>query len=835
MSKPAEYALERLWEDGEFVLSRGVRQADATPVLVLSPALEQPAPETLRRLEYAYSLRHELEPAWAARPLALVRHGGWLALELENPGGNLLDEQLGRPMEVPQFLRVAISIAVSLGRLHARGLIHRGLKPAHICVDLASGTARLIGIYMAPRVPAGRSIPAPPESADPILAYMAPEQTGRMNRSTDSRSDLYAYGVILYQLITGALPFTAKDPMEWIHCHLAIQPTAPEHRRKGVPEQISAIVMKLLAKIPEERYQTAAAVEIDLRGCLEAWDSGGQIVPFPVGVHDIPDQLLISEKVYGRDLEIDTLLAAFDRVASHGTPELVLVSGYSGIGKSTVVNELNKRLSPPRGLFASGKFDQYRGDIPYTTIAQAFKTLVRQILSKSDGGVSHWRALFLEALGSNGRLISNLLPELDLIIGKQPPVPDLPPQEAHHRFKIAFRRFLGVFARAENPLALFLDDLQWADAGTLQLLEHLLLEPEVRHALFIGAYRDNEVSASHPLSRTLEKLRAAGVAVREITLAPFSVREVTELVMDSLHAGSDRVKPLAQLIHAKTGGNPFFTIQFFKALAEERLLSFDPATTGWKWNLGHIRRKGFTDNIAALVAEKLDRLPQATQRALKHLACLGSSAPMSTLSLVSGKSERALEAVLSKAIRAGLVSRLSGCLKFVHDRVQEAAYQLIPEAGRVFEHLRIGRLLLELTPPDKFEDAIFEIVNQLNRGVARVTSAEERMRLAELNLIAGKRAKAAAAYVSALNYLGVSGGLLGGNSWDSNYETAFAISLNLAECELLSGQLAAADERLSRLSALAGNHRDRAAVTSLRVTLYTALNRSERAVEVCLE
>jgi serine/threonine protein kinase len=321
MSELATYALERLWEDGEFVLSRGVRQGDSTAVFVLSPALEQPVPETFRRLEYVYSLRHELDSDWAARPLALVRHDGRPALELEDRGGNLLEERLGQPMEVPQFLRLAISVAAALGRLHAQGLIHRSLRPANVYLDLVSGKARLISIYTAPRLPSGRSVPDSLEPTDATLAYMAPEQTGRMNRSTDSRSDLYAYGILLYKMVTGVLPFAAKDSMEWIHCHVAIQPVPPNQRVKGVPEQISAIIMKLLAKIPEERYQTAAGVERDLGQCLEALEPGGQIAPFPVGVHDVPDQLLISEKLYGRDSEIDTLLTAFERVASDGTPE----------------------------------------------------------------------------------------------------------------------------------------------------------------------------------------------------------------------------------------------------------------------------------------------------------------------------------------------------------------------------------------------------------------------------------------------------------------------------------------------------------------------------------
>jgi predicted ATPase/signal transduction histidine kinase len=833
VSKTDLSPVQKLWEDADFILTRESPPDGSASLLILAPTSERPSPGIIRRLEYLYSLREKLDSARFARPLAFVWRNGRPALLSEDPGGTVLEQRLGQPMELQLALKVGIGIASTLGRFHALGFIHRNLNPNNVFIDFRTGEARLVGAYIAPRSTRG-GLEAP-EPVSLSLTSLAPEQTGRMNLPTDSRSDLYSYGVMLYRMLTGALPFMAKDPMEWIHCHLAVHPMPPNERAKTVPAELSSIIMKLLAKMPEERYQTAMGLERDLRICLEPVASGRQIAPFRLGMHDVPDQLLISEKLYGRDSEIQTLVSAFKRVASDGRPELLLVSGYSGIGKSTVVDQLAKHCVTLGGLFASGKFDRDKKDIPYTTVAQAFQTLVRQILSKNEREVRRWRDRLVEALGANGRLIGNLLPELDLIIGKQPTVPDIPPQDAHNRFRIAFRRFLRVFAGREQPLALFLDDLQWADAGTLQLFEYLFTEPDFRFVLLIGAYRGNEISASHPLRQTLDKLRGTGVEIREINLGPLSLSDVTQLVADSLHAEPDCAQPLAQLIYEKTDGNPFFALQFFKTLAEEKLLIFDPTTSVWKWDLEKIRAKGFTNNVAELVTEKVDRLPEATLQTLKQLACLGSSAAMSTLGLVSGKSKRVLDAVLSEAIRAGLVSRLNGCLKFVHDRVQEAAYRLIPEADRAFEHLRIGRLLLEHLPSGQIEDAIFEIVNQLNRGVTKVTSEKERARLVDLNLIAGKRAKAGAAYVSALNYLGVSSGLLGEDGWNSNYETAFAITLNLAECELLTGQLTAADERLSSLSTLANNHRDRAAVAGLRVTIYTALNRSERAVEVCLE
>ena len=407
---------------------------------------------------------------------------------------------------------------------------------------------------------------------------MAPEQTGRMNRSIDARSDLYALGVTLYQMLTGALPFSASDPMEWVHCHIARRPVPPAELVPTIPPQLSAIVMKLLAKTAEERYQTAAGVEADLRRCLATLESSGRIDPFPLGAQDVSDRLMIPERLYGREREIDTLLATFDRVVAQGTTELVLVSGYSGIGKSSVVNELHKLLVPPRGLFAAGKFDQYKRDIPYTTLAQALRALVRQILVKSEAEVDQWRCVLKEAVEPNGQIIVSLVPELEVIIGKQPPVADLPPQDAHNRFQLVFRRFLGAFARPEHPLALFLDDLQWLDTATLDLLEHLVTHLEVRHLLLVGAYRDNEVSPSHPLLRTLDAVRKAGARVQEIVLAPLGSDDVGQLVADATHCEPERARPLAELVREKTGGNPFFAIQFFTALAEEGLLAFEPVT-----------------------------------------------------------------------------------------------------------------------------------------------------------------------------------------------------------------------------------------------------------------
>ena len=835
----SEYTFETLRRDGEFIVYRGHhrRQADASPpsILAMTPVLEHPTLASLRRMEHEYSFKAELDPGWAVQPLALASHEGRTTLVLTDPGGEPLDRLLGKPMELTQFLRPAVGLSAALSQMHGRGLVHKDIKPANILVNRASGEARLTGFGIASRLPRERQAPAPPESIAGTLAYMAPEQTGRMNRSIDSRSDLYSLGVTLYQMLTGSLPFTASDPMEWVHCHIARKPVPPSERLEKIPAPVSHIIMKLLAKTAEERYQTAAGVESDLRRCLAEWELHGRIDPFALGEHDTPDRLLIPEKLYGRAREVDTLLASFDRIVKSGRPELVLVSGYSGIGKSAVVNELHKPLVPPRGLFASGKFDQYKRDIPYATLAQAFQSLIRPLLSKSEEELSKWRNALHEALDPNGQLMVGLVPELKAVIGEQPPVPELPQQDAQRRFHLVFRRFINVFARPEHPLALFLDDLQWLDAATLDLMEDLLTQPDVKHLMLIGAYRDNEVDPTHPLVRKLQAMRQAGALLQDIVLAPLTREDLEQLIADSLHCEPGHAGPLAELVHDKTTGNPFFAIQFLSALFEEGLLTFDHVEGRWSWDLNRIHAKGYTDNVVDLMVRKLTRLVPETQNALKQLACLGNSAEFTMVRVVYQDSMEQMHAQLAEAVGAGFILRSKDSYHFLHDRVQEAAYSLIPQDLRAEAHLRIGTVMASHTPPDKLEEGIFEIVNQLNRGLHLITSIAERERIAELNLIAGRRAKISTAYASALKYLHAGRGLLTDETWNHNYDLVFSIEYLLAECELLTTDMAAAENRLSMLAERAKSAHDVALVTRLRLTLYTALDRSDRAVEVFLE
>jgi predicted ATPase/signal transduction histidine kinase len=837
MAEDSEYMLEPLREEADFTLHRGRELGNPMPILVLAVVAEHPSPQSLRRLEHEWSLASELDTAWAAQPLALTRYQGRAVLILKDPGGEPLDriirQRKRHPIDLTRFLRIAIGLATALSHAHRQGLIHKDVKPANALVD-AAGRVWLTGFGIASRLPRERLPPVPAEIIAGTLAYMSPEQTGRMNRSIDSRSDLYSMGVTLYEMLTGSLPFTASDPMEWVHCQIARQPVPPVERTPDIPFAVSSVIVKLLAKTAEERYQTAVGLARDLQRCLKEWESAGRIDEFPLGEHDTPDRLLIPERLYGRASEIDTLLASFDRVVAGGRPELVLVSGYSGVGKSSVVNELHKPLVPPRGHFASGKFDQYKRDIPYATLAEAFQYLIRPILVKNEDELGRWRDAIQEALSPNGQLMVDLVPELKLIIGEQPPVPELPPRDAQSRFQLVFRRFAQVFTR-EHPLALFLDDLQWLDAATLDLMEDLLTNPDVKHVMLIGAYRDNEVAPTHPLMRKLEAIRQAGAIVHDIVLTPLTRDDLEELIADSLHCERRRAGPLAELVEEKTTGNPFFVIQFISALFEEGLLIFDHAEGQWCWDLNRIHAKGYTDNVVDLMVGKLNRLPTGTQKALQQLACLGNNADFTMLRMVYQDSSEEMHGQLWEAVRTGLVFRSEEAYSFLHDRVQEAAYSLIPKELRAEAHLRIGMLMAAHTSPDKLEEGIFEIVNQLNRGAHLIMSIAERERIAELNLIAGRRAKTSTAYASALKYLHAGRGLLTDEIWNRNYDLVFPIEYLLAECELLTADMSAAEDRLSMLAQRAKSAHDIALVTHLRLTLYNLLGRSDRGAEIFIE
>jgi predicted ATPase/two-component sensor histidine kinase len=829
------FRFETLCDDGEFVLSRVSRRDSAATWLTVGLSAPQPADARQARLEHAYELRGLLDGRFVTRPHALIEHGGSIALVLEDPGGVSLSTIPMGSLPLRRFLMMAGNLATVLSKLHCRGLVHKDIRPANVLVDPQTGRVALTGFGIASRLTHEPAVGALADVTVSALAYLPPEQTGRMNRSIDSRADLYSLGITFYEMLTDGFPYRANSPNEWIHCHVAKAPIPLTELAPEVPPQVAAIVMRLLRKAADERYQTAQGLESDLRRCLDEWDQTARIELFPLCTHDSPERLLVPDRLYGRENETAALHAAFERAAQDGNAELVLVAGYSGIGKSSLVNELQSRLGPSDGRFAAGKFEQYKRDIPYATLGQAFQSLTRQILDRGDAEVAHWRTILSEAVGPNGQLIVNLIPEVESIIGPQPPVPELSAQEAQVRFQRVFGRFISAFARAGQPLVLFLDDLQWLDAGTISLLESLLAAPGLRNLLLVGAYRDNEVGLAHPLTRAIVAIREVGVPVHDIVLAPLQVGDVARLIRETMRCEPAGAATLAQFVVEKTGGNPFFTVQFLKMLADEHHLAFDPVRRTWGWDIASLRETCFSDSVVDLMIGKIKRVPPATRDALKQFACFGNSAAVTMLARVGGTSEVAVHRTFAEAVEAGLVFRREHGYAFLHDRVQEAAYALIPEGERAAAHLRIGRMFATNATAAELEQNIFEIVNQYNRAAALVDDPAERERIVEFNLMAGQRAKTSSAYASASAYFLAGSAMLGGETWVTHYPLKFALERGLAECEFLTGNTDSARERLSSLSTRVANLPDHAAVTWLRVTLFTALDQSDLAVQICLD
>ena len=793
---------------------------------------------TLAHFRDEYALLQSLDIAGIIQPVALINEGENLTMTLDaldDFAGESLEFLLGRPprMEWPVCVDIADQLAQTLAGVHAARIIHRDIRPANILVARESHRVLLADVSLATRQdPAFSSEGRAARPAD--WAYLSPEQTGRMNRTVDYRTDFYSFGITLYRMLTGQLPFAASDPLEWTHCHIARIPPPPCDIAPDVPPPVSDIVMKLLAKLPEDRYQSMRGVQADLERCLAQWRAAGRIAPFPLGTEDVSDRFQIPHKLYGRDQERAALLAAFDRMAASGQAALVTVSGYSGIGKSALVGELHQPIVAKRGYFIAGKFDQYQRDIPYATLTQALRDLVQQLLAESEERIAGWRQQIQAAVGVNGQLIVEVLPQVALIIGPQAPVSTLPPVEAQNRFRLVFQRFLTVFSSPEHPLTLFLDDMQWADAASLQFIEHLLTQPDTRFLLLIAAYRDNEVSAAHPLTGTLETIRGGGATVIDLQLTSLSILHLNQLVADTLHAPLSSCAPLTGLVFGRTEGNPFFFTQFLDALYKEGVLRQDPKEHAWRWDLAQIKRRDFADNVADLMAGKLRRLSEPAQETLQLAACLGNKFELRHLALVGGLAEDETGQCLSAAVREELILCADGNGKFLHDRIQQAAYALIPEARQAEIHLHIGRTLAARMTADEIDSHLFDVATQFNRGAALLSDPDEKARVAGINLRAGRKAKASVAYASACGYLAAGMALFDDADWNSRYELLFGLWLECAECELLRGHFDTAERLIATLLRTATSMLDQAAVYRLKVDLHTIKAENTQAVESAL-
>ncbi|MCL1467681.1 trifunctional serine/threonine-protein kinase/ATP-binding protein/sensor histidine kinase [Argonema galeatum] len=913
--------IEKINEGLSTIVYRAERKQDKKAAIVKILRADYPTLEEIMQLRHEYEISKNLNLEGIVKPYGLENHRNGLALILEDSRGEALNKFLcDRKLELTEFLNIGIQLADTLGKLHDNQIIHKDIKPTNIIINATTLKVKITDFSIATRLSKETQELSHPTLLEGTLAYISPEQTGRMNRSIDYRTDLYSLGVTFYEILCGELPFKATDPMELVHCHIAKQPIPPYDivcaeaqnsrteqtienpksriKNSEIPKAVSDIVMKLLAKTAEDRYQSAYGLKADLEQCLSQLQQNGEISHFIPGQRDKLGQFLIPQKLYGREAQVATLMDAFDRVSA-GTAEMMLVSGYSGIGKSCLVYEVHKPIVAARGYFIAGKFDQFKRNIPYAALIQAFQELIRQLLTESSEKIIFWKQKILNALGQNARVIIDVIPELELIVGVQPEVYQLGANESQNRFNLVFKEFIRIFTEKAHPLVLFLDDLQWADSASLKLIHLVITDPDSQYLLLIGAYRDNEVSPTHPLMQTLDKIHSSGSIVNNIILQPLALSTVSQLVADTLGDNcsspvpalvcfshkqgefegecllasndgneTEKCKLLVELVFNKTQGNPFFITQLLTSLYAEKLLTFDFSIGRWQWDMKQIQTVGIADyNVVELIARNIQKLPPNTQKILKLAACIGNRFNLDVLAIVNEESISETASALWDGLQAGLIlpigegaykipllfkgneSLVMGnsqenqleintykvSYKFLHDRVQQAAYSLIPTDHQKTTHLKIGQLLLQNTNQDDLEENVFDIVNQLNVGLEFITEPEEKYKLAQLNLIAGRKAKAATAYEAAVTQLRIGLELLAENSWQSNYDLTLGLYVEAVEAEYLNTNYESSAALAEIVLQQANTLLEKVKVYELQIQFYMAQNQMQKAIDTGLQ
>ncbi|MDZ7967512.1 MAG: AAA family ATPase [Nostoc sp. DedSLP03] len=886
MDKLLNYQIsEQLYAGSRTVVYRAIREADRLPVVIKLLQQEYPNFNELLLFRNQYTIAKNLDLPGIVHPYSLEPYRNSYALVMEDFGGISLRDWLNKKMAsnqytLTEFLDIAIALSNILEGLYRHRVIHKDIKPANILINPETKQVKLIDFSIASLLPRETREIHNPNVLEGTLAYLSPEQTGRMNRGIDYRSDYYSLGVTFYELLAGHLPFESNDPMELVHCHIAklpnqfkIQVALEAHQRcdskfkneEFIPEVLSAIVMKLMAKNAEDRYQSALGLKFDLEKCLSQLQEIGRVKSLQLGERDICDRFIIPEKLYGRQGEVQSLLDAFERV-SQGSTEIMLVAGFSGIGKTAVVNEVHKPIVRQRGYFIKGKFDQFQRDIPLSAFVQAFRDLIRQLLSETDAQFEQWKCKILSALGDNGQVMIEIIPELESMIGKQPPVTELSGSAAQNRFNSLFLKFTQVFTASEHPLAIFIDDLQWADSASLKLMHLLMSKADIGYLLLIGAYRDHEVNPMHPLMLALEEIQKLGATANTITLAPLDQTSVNHLVADTLSCSLALATPLTELVLSKTQGNPFFSTQFLKALYQDRLITFNPPQSplrkggsqgGWECDIAQVRSLALTDNVVEFMAIQLQKLSIETQEVLKLAACIGNSFDLATLAIVYEQSEATTADGLWKALQEGFIiptsdvykfyqqhslvnshndyGQITISYKFIHDRIQQAAYSLIPDNQKQVTHLHIGRLLQQAMTANERDEKIFAIVNHLNQGAALISDRQEQQELVQLNLAAGLKAKSATAYAAALDYFNTGITMLTANCWHSQYNLALILYEGATE----SAYLCTDFEQMEQLAEIAVNHAqswlDRVNIYSIKIQACMAQHQQLEALQLARE
>ncbi|MEG4417777.1 AAA family ATPase [Microcoleus sp. LAD1_D5] len=848
--------LDRIYSGTRTLVYRAFRTGDQKPVAIKVLRSQYPSFSELVEFRNQYTIAKNLNLPGIIQTYSLETYQNSYALVMEDFGGISLKEWTEKRetrSSLMEFLQVGIDLSNILDILYRHRIIHKDIKPANILIHPQTKQVKLIDFSIASLLPRETQTLMNPNLLEGTLGYLSPEQTGRMNRGIDYRSDFYSLGVTFYELLAGRLPFQSNDVMELVHSHIAKQPPSLHQINPEIPPVLSEIVSKLMGKNAEDRYQSALGLKFDLECCLDQLEENGRIKSFAIAQRDVGDRFIIPEKLYGRETEVETLLEAFDRVSS-GTTEMMLVAGFSGIGKTAIVNEVQKPIVRQRGYFIKGKFDQFNRNIPFSAFVQAFRDLMKQLLSESDEQLKKWQTQILQALGENGQVIIEVIPELERIIGPQPPALELSGNAAKNRFNLVFQNFIKVFTKPKHPLVMFLDDLQWADSASLRLMEMLVADATIGYLLVIGAYRDNEVVAAHPLMLTLDAAVKAGATVNTITLEPLSSESLNHLVADTLNCAPYWARPLADLVAQKTQGNPFFTTQFLKALHQDGLIEFDRLAGYWQCDIVRVREAALTDDVVEFMALQLQKLPPATQNVLKLAACVGNQFDLGTLAVVSEQLETETAADLWKALQEGLILPESEIYKFymgrerreetensevvnykfLHDRVQQAAYSLIPEQERDRAHYQIGQLLSQQISPAAIEEQIFSVVNQLNYGIALIEDQRERSDLAQLNLTACRKARAATAYQAAREYAEIGLNLLGESAWQRQYEMTLNLHYIAAEVASLCGEFDQMNQWIDTVIHHTSTPLERVSVYIVKIQALSSQNKFLEAIAIGL-
>ncbi|MDZ7991410.1 MAG: AAA family ATPase [Nostoc sp. EfeVER01] len=867
---PGYKVSEELYNGSRTIVYRGYRETDSLPVVI--KLLKNPYPSFSELLSFRnqYTIAKNLNSPLIVQTYNLEPYQNTYALVMEDFGGISLKDwglrsglavsvaewewKIGRNLEsLMEFLEIAIALCNTLDILYRDRIIHKDIKPANILINPETKQVKLIDFSIASLLPRETQTLMNPNVLEGTLGYISPEQTGRMNRGIDYRTDFYSLGVTFYELLTGELPFHSNDPMELVHCHLAKLPPILGDR-KEIPQVLCDIVIKLMAKNAEDRYQSALGLKFDLEACLSQLLETGEIKHFPIAQRDLCDRFIIPDKLYGRETEVETLLQAFERVST-GATEMMLVAGFSGIGKTVVVNEVHKPIVKKRGYFIKGKYDQFQRNIPFSAFVQAFRDLMGQLLTESDAQIQQFKTNILAAVGDNGQVIIDVIPELERIIGQQPPARELSGTAAQNRFKLLFQKFTQVFTSEKHPLVMFLDDLQWADSASLMLIQ--LLMADTKHLFLIGAYRDNEVNSAHPLMLTLNDIQQTAATINTITLASLSQSQVNQLVADTLKCTKDSALPVSQLVFQKTQGNPFFGIQFLKALHQDGLIEFNFELGYWQCDITKINQQAVTDDVVKFMVFQLQKLSPSTQNVLQLAACIGNQFDLATLAIVWESSEIETAASLWKALQEGLILPISDVYKFyqgenhdrlalstgntnkqlakyrfLHDRVQQAAYSLIPDNQKQATHLKIGQLLLENSSQIEQEEKLFDIVGHLNLGQELIAQPHQREALARLNLAAAGKAKNSTAYAAARAYLQTGIELLTVNCWQDQYELTLSLYVAAAEAAYLNADFDGMEQTAVQVLQSAQTILDKVKIYEIQIAAQTAQSRLLEAIAV---